>query len=62
MTVEVKSCENCAYMSRCSKQYKEGGCGGEDGMKNWKSSAPAIIEDIERKIGFRLPTEVPCDE
>ena len=49
-------------MSRCSKQYKEGGCGGEDGMKNWKSSAPAIIEDIERKIGFRLPTEVPCDE
>jgi len=61
MTVEVKSCETCARMSRCSKQYK-GGCGGEDGLKNWLSPAPAIIEDIERKIVFRLPTEVPCDE
>ena len=48
---EAKTCENCARIGYCSKQYK-GGCD----LKQWLSLSPRIIEDIKRKTEFKSPT------
>ena len=48
---EVKTCENCARIGYCSKQYK-GGCD----LKQWLSPSPRIIEDTKRKTEFGSPT------
>jgi len=50
VNIETKTCETCAR-NYCSKQYK-GGCD----LKYWESPAPAIIEDIKRKMEFRSST------